>query len=89
MRDMAIPPGYIDEIVAAKRKTGVDLAKDGVYEGRLESCRACDMCVGGIMCSMCGCFIQFRALGRDAYCPHPSGDNWKAGASPDQPGGEA
>jgi hypothetical protein len=74
---MEIPPGYIDEMVEARRKGGVNLAEDGLFNARLAACKACEMCLDGIMCRICGCFVQFRALGRESYCPNPKGDLWE------------
>jgi hypothetical protein len=73
-----LPPGYVEELVSAKRSTGLDLVDDNVYNKRLEICAACESCVDGTMCMKCGCFVQFRALSALRNCPHPGGDHWEA-----------
>ncbi|MDR1655451.1 MAG: DUF6171 family protein [Treponema sp.] len=46
------------------------------YERRLAACSSCTCLREGILCVHCGCFVQFRALPRASYCPHPEGDKW-------------
>jgi hypothetical protein len=47
------------------------------YEARLEVCAACDALREGVLCAHCGCFAQFRARPKSAWCPHPAGDRWE------------
>ncbi|MDR1445543.1 MAG: DUF6171 family protein [Treponema sp.] len=53
-------------------------AEEPVYERRLAVCASCACLREGILCAHCGCFVQFRALPRVSYCPHPEGDKWFA-----------
>ena len=48
-------------------------AEDIVYEKRLAVCRGCDRLVDAT-CQRCGCFVEIRALPRNARCP---GDKWE------------
>jgi hypothetical protein len=73
---LEIPPGYIGELVAAKRSAGLDLADEQVYRQRLATCAGCDSCAEGILCARCGCFVELRALSALRNCPHPAGDRW-------------
>lgn len=38
------------------------------YYERLSFCKECDKLSGG-MCSICGCYVEFRALKADSCCP--------------------
>lgn len=42
--------------------------EEGLYNRRLAICKECDKLNGG-MCTVCGCYIEFRALKADGYCP--------------------
>ncbi len=75
-RHWEMPPGYLEELVAAKRSTGLDNVDDATYQRRLAACRACDACVDGTMCMKCGCFVELRALSALRTCPHAEGDRW-------------
>ena len=37
------------------------------YERRLAICKGCDYLVNG-MCSLCGCYVEVRAVKKDMYC---------------------
>ena len=39
-----------------------------LYEERLSICKKCSMLNEG-MCTVCGCYVEFRALKSDSYCP--------------------
>jgi len=43
-------------------------AAEELYKSRLEKCRECDYLLSG-MCRACGCFVEIRAIRRDAECP--------------------
>ena len=75
---MEIPPGYIEELVAAKRSQGLDIVEDEVYRQRLEACARCVSSVEQTLCRRCGCFVQVRALSALRGCPHPGGDRWRS-----------
>ncbi|SEP80552.1 DUF6171 family protein [Butyrivibrio sp. TB] len=51
------------ELLAAK-----DKASDAVYDKRLASCRECDSLLEAT-CLKCGCYVEIRALKKDATCP--------------------
>ncbi|MCR5583849.1 MAG: DUF6171 family protein [Lachnospiraceae bacterium] len=38
------------------------------YERRLSLCRECDRLVRGT-CTVCGCYVEMRAAGKDRHCP--------------------
>ena len=44
------------------------------YERRLTVCRGCERLADG-MCAVCGCYVELRALKKNAYCPE--NDRWK------------
>ena len=39
-----------------------------LYEERLSACTACDRLSEG-MCTVCGCFVEYRAAKSKEYCP--------------------
>lgn len=43
---------------------------------RLEVCHACDKCLGGHTCTVCGCLLAVKARVLEADCPHAEGDRW-------------
>lgn len=44
-------------------------ATDEEYERRLTICKGCESLWDGV-CGKCGCFVEARALRRQAVCPH-------------------
>lgn len=44
-----------------------DRVSDEVYSARLEICKECNQLING-MCAKCGCFVQLRALKKNAKC---------------------
>lgn len=40
-----------------------------IYEDRLSVCKACDYLNEGT-CHACGCYVELRALGKEAGCPY-------------------
>lgn len=40
-----------------------------LYEKRLTICQNCDMLMRGT-CNACGCYVELRAAGKKAECPH-------------------
>lgn len=42
---------------------------EAIYESRLSVCKNCDMLNAGT-CNACGCYVELRALGELAKCPH-------------------
>jgi len=44
-------------------------ATDEVYNNRLSICKTCENLSDG-MCSLCGCYVQLRAVKNNMYCPH-------------------
>lgn len=45
-----------------------DRADEAEYERRLQLCRDCEL-LQEATCLACGCYAEFRALGRRARCP--------------------
>lgn len=41
---------------------------ESIYNKRLSICKECDKLNAG-MCTVCGCYVEFRALKADNYCP--------------------
>ncbi|MDR3167101.1 MAG: DUF6171 family protein [Treponema sp.] len=56
-------------------------ADNDLYRARLECCASCSGLIEGVLCRWCGCFVQFRARPKTAYCPSPEGDKWQRGVS--------
>lgn len=48
--------------------TAKDKASDVVYDKRLAICRECDSLLEAT-CLKCGCYVEIRALKKDATCP--------------------
>ena len=40
-----------------------------LYKKRLDICLECDELING-MCGKCGCYVEYRALRKNQYCPH-------------------
>lgn len=45
-----------------------DRVNEAEYERRLEICRSCEF-LSEATCLACGCYAEFRALGRSSKCP--------------------
>lgn len=43
-------------------------ASDSLYQKRLDVCRECDSLLEAT-CLKCGCYVEIRALKKDAKCP--------------------
>ena len=43
-------------------------APPALYRARLDACLACPFLMDGT-CRKCGCYVEARAIGRDAFCP--------------------
>src|SRR5690554_7928492 len=71
-----VSSSYIDELVEAKKNSGIDLAEEEIYRARLLICSDCDSCLKDMVCMKCGCFVQLRALNKEGRCPHPEGNKW-------------
>ncbi len=52
-------------------------AGDNEYSRRLEICRSCSELYGG-MCRKCGCYVELRALKKEARCAAVP-DKWRNG----------
>ncbi len=69
----------LEETLNILRKTGLtkdQSVSDELYQKRLEACKDCSFLSGGILCTMCGCYIAVRALYIDNECPSPKTDRW-------------
>lgn len=64
---MNMTPEIIEEM-AMSEQVG-DPVSEEVYENRLMLCKSCPKLIGGMTCSYCGCFVQFRARHSRAACP--------------------
>ncbi|GHV81753.1 hypothetical protein AGMMS49991_03110 [Spirochaetia bacterium] len=65
------------EMAAASPLASSLRAGDAVYRARLTRCAVCTGLREGVLCTWCGCFVQFRALPERNYCPSPAGDKWR------------
>jgi len=75
--EFAIPdPKQVTELVALIHIDPSFRADDDVYTTRLEQCASCADLREGVLCTWCGCFVQFRARIKDGYCPNPAGSRW-------------
>ena len=63
---MDMSPELIAEMVESEPCP--DYAGDKIYSRRLEICNSCQKLIGGMTCSDCGCFVQFRARHISAAC---------------------
>lgn len=59
-------PELIEEMAASEPCP--DFIGQEQYELRKEICFSCPKLIGGMTCSVCGCFIQFRARHLTAHC---------------------
>ena len=70
----------IDETYEKLKGTLIDeyaAAPKDVYENRLKICKIPVLPYSyGTTCKHCGCLVHARALGKDNYCPEPSGRKW-------------
>ncbi|MDR1024098.1 MAG: DUF6171 family protein [Treponema sp.] len=71
-----VTPGTAAEIAAAVPLAPSLCADAAVYKARLARCSACAGLREGVLCAYCGCFVQFRARPKKAYCPNPAGNKW-------------
>ncbi len=61
---------YIENLINYIENYPADKKADSkIYEKRLELCKGCDNLSDG-MCSLCGCFVQLRAVKKNMYCPN-------------------
>ncbi|NLN42399.1 MAG: hypothetical protein GX160_10610 [Clostridiales bacterium] len=69
----------IDETYEKLKATFIDgnmaVSKE-TYENRLKICKSCPSLIYDTTCKYCGCLVHARALGKDNYCPEPSGAKW-------------
>ena len=61
--------GYISSYPKDKR------CSEEEYKRRLEICKECKQLSFG-MCSLCGCYVELRALKINTFCPD-SVDHWE------------
>lgn len=60
---------YFENLARYIERMDEDLKVDQqTYEHRLAMCRDCRRLMGG-MCSLCGCFVQLRAVQKLRGCP--------------------
>lgn len=57
----------MDEDMAVSKET---------YKSRLDICKVCPSLQYSTTCQHCGCLVHARVLGKDSYCPDPSGSRW-------------
>jgi len=63
---MDMTPELVEEM--AQAEACPDYVGDELYHQRLEICSSCSKLIGGMTCSNCGCFVQFRAKHSSALC---------------------
>ena len=66
-----------DDVIAQVEKTRQLLsdderASDQEYKKRLSLCKECDKLIDAT-CLKCGCYVEIRALSKEAHCP---GKKW-------------
>lgn len=54
---------------------GCETVSAAEYRRRLEICDRCPD-RSGPQCSLCGCVLTIKAVGRAWDCPHPGGSRW-------------
>ncbi len=65
---------YIEEYIAS---LPAETAADGrLAQARLKKCACCKH-RAGLLCRVCGCFVQVRAAKKIAFCPAPEGSYWE------------
>ena len=72
-------PQTLEDTVKIIRESGLtkeQTAPDDLYQKRLNACKDCTFLSGGILCTMCGCYVAVRALYLDNECPSPKNDRW-------------
>jgi hypothetical protein len=78
----ALTPERVAALAAAVPVSPALRADDACCRARLIRCGICDALREQVLCGHCGCFVQFRARGRNSFCPHPAGDQWVKSAYP-------
>ncbi len=63
---MDMTPELVQEM--AEQEFVPDFAGDELVKQRLEICGDCPQLIGGMTCSDCGCFVQFRVRHKTAAC---------------------
>ena len=82
-RDRPCPRCLLDEVpgaeaLAALNRQWIDAlpeisrAGEAVYQKRLSACRACEHLAGG-SCTLCGCYVEYRAAQAVRHCPDVPG----------------
>lgn len=61
---------YFDNLYSYIERLDPDIKVDAAeYERRLQLCKQCDHLTSG-MCTICGCFVELRAVISKNYCPN-------------------
>lgn len=63
---MDMSPDLIMEM--AEKEEIADFCGDEILQKRLSICSQCSNLMGEMTCSICGCFVQFRARHLTAHC---------------------
>lgn len=69
LRDMPDQQTYYESVIRYRASLSqAQRTPDGVYEGRLETCKECGDLNNGT-CMQCGCCVDIRAARIDLRCP--------------------
>lgn len=74
--NLVLTPDKIDTLVKEIPLSESLAADSELCRNRLSVCGTCESLSEEVLCSHCGCFVQFRARIEKSYCPNPSGDKW-------------
>lgn len=64
---MELTPELLEELSLAEPVTE-DTVLQETYNSRLAICKNCARLIGNMTCAECGCFVQFRAKRKTAFC---------------------
>ncbi len=63
------PDKYIESMITYLNGLDEQIkAEEKLYQDRLSVCQGCDKLNEGL-CSLCGCFVEYRAAIKDKHCP--------------------
>lgn len=66
LASMEMSPEIVEEMASAEPIA--DYCGDELLRERLKICNNCSNLLDGMTCSVCGCFVQFRARHLSAHC---------------------
>lgn len=66
LASMEMTPEIVEEMAQAQPIP--DFCGEKMLAARLTICKNCNSLAGGMTCTECGCFVQFRARHSTAHC---------------------